>query len=70
MRLDMDEYDEAEEAAERMGELKLDISKALRDVGVHADPFMLERDIYVGGALSNIVKVYLEWRSEIDEELG
>lgn len=65
-----EEYAEAEERAERMSELKHDIAKALEREGVLAEPFRLEGDIYVEGALTDIVRVYLEWRSEIDEELG
>lgn len=63
-------YDEEEERAERVAELKQEISAALSNVGVGAYPYELEGDLYVEVALTDIVKVYLEWRSEIDEELG
>jgi hypothetical protein len=63
-------YDEEEERAERVAELKNEISFALGQVGVNSFPFELEGDIYVEGSLKKIVEVYLDWRSEIDEELG
>jgi hypothetical protein len=63
-------YDEEEARAERVAELKKDIFEALKREGVSAYPWEIEGDIYVEGALTDIVKVYLEWRSEIDEELG
>lgn len=66
----MVDYDEERERAEWLSELKKDIAYALGQKGVAAYPFELEGDIYVEGALTDIVKVYLEWRSEIDEELG
>lgn len=65
-----EEYWEAEERVERIAELKKEIADALTEVGVVALPWELEGDIYVEGALTDIVSVYLDWRSEIDEELG
>lgn len=61
---------EEEERAERIGELKSQISADLKEAGVNAFPWELEDDILVHGALTDIVKVYRGWRSEIDEELG
>lgn len=59
-----------DEDAERIGYLKETISDALAKAGVVAYPNELENDILVDGALTDIVRVYLEYRSEIDEELG
>lgn len=61
---------EALENAERIIELKEGIAYDLGQEGVVAYPHYISNDIYVEGALTDIVKVYLDWRSEIDEELG
>lgn len=59
-----------DEDAERIGDLKREIGNALIRAGVNAYPYELENDILVHGALTDIIKVYLDYRSEIDEELG
>lgn len=60
---------EHEEYLERIREVQNEVSRALDRAGVTALPYLFEDDIYVEGALTDIVKVYLDWRSEI-EELG
>lgn len=59
-----------EEAAERISELKRDLSEELNLLSeVNAFPYELERDILVHGPLSVILEWAHDWRSEI-EELG
>lgn len=50
--------------------LRKQIAASLKANGVYADPFEIEDDILVEGALTDIVKVYLQWRSEIDGGLA
>lgn len=64
------ELDEDEMNDAYLSQLKRDIAKALERKGVEAYPADNMRDIYVHGWLTDIVAVYLEYRSEIDEELG
>lgn len=59
-----------EDEAERIAELKRDISADLNGLdGVNAFPYELERDVFVQGPLSVILEWAHDWRSEI-EELG
>lgn len=62
-----EEWDEAEERAERMGDLKRQLAVSLEGEGVSAYPWKTEGDIWVEGPLSVIVEWAREWRSEIDE---
>lgn len=65
-----EEYQLQEEEAERISELKRELSADLiRLDGVHAFPYEYERDILVQGPLSVILEWAHDWRSEI-EELG
>lgn len=59
-----------DEDAERLDELKNEIAVALGRRGVHVDTHEVEDDLIVWGPLTDIVAVYLDHRSEIDEELG
>lgn len=54
----------------RIEELVHQIAAALGASGVDAIPNSDAADVWVQGWLTDIVGVYLEWRSEIDEELG
>lgn len=64
-----EEYREKEERAERIADLKRELSLSLEREGVSAFPWELGNDIYVSGPLSVIVEWARDWRSEI-EELG
>lgn len=62
--------EEPEARAERIYELKREISADLNRLGgVTAFPWKLENDIEVHGPLSQIIEWARDWRSEI-EELG
>ena len=64
-----EEWDEQEEHAERIYEVKKMISAQLEQAGVPALPWELENDVYVGGPLTVILEALDGWRSEL-EELG
>ena len=64
-----EEYDEQEERAERISEVKKRIAVQLEQAGVTALPWELEDDIYVEGPLTVILEALAGWRSEL-EELG
>ena len=64
-----EDYDEQEERAERISELKKRIAVQLEQAGVTALPWELEDDIYVEGPLTVILEALDGWRSEL-EELG
>lgn len=64
-----EEYDEQEEHAERISEVKKMITVQLEQAGVTALPWELEGDIYVEGPLTVILEALEGWRSEL-EELG
>lgn len=63
------EYDEQEERAERISEVKKMIAVQLEQAGVTALPWELEGDVYVAGPLTVILEALDGWRSEL-EELG
>jgi len=66
----MTTWDEEEGRAERLHELKRDLSASLNSFGsITALPWELEGDIEVHGPLSEIIEWAQDWRSEI-EELG
>ena len=62
-------YDEQEERAERISEVKKAIAVQLEQAGVTALPWELEGDIYVEGPLTVILEALEGGRSEL-EELG
>ena len=64
-----EEYDEQEERAERISEVKKRIAVQLEQAGVTALPWELEGDVYVDGPLTVILEALDGWRSEL-EELG
>lgn len=61
------EWDEQEERAERLSELKTELADDLAQFGVHSE--RMENDLYVHGPLSIIMEFCQANRSEI-EELG
>lgn len=65
-----EEYDEQEERAERMSELKSMLAGDLEaQTSVQVEKWQLEDDLYVSGPLSEIIEWAQAYRSEI-EELG
>lgn len=64
-----EEWNEQEERAERISELKRELSAHLKAAGISAFPYELEGDVLVQGPLSTIMEFCQQWRSEI-EELG
>lgn len=64
-----EEYQEAEERAERISEIKKRTSLQIEQAGATALPWEIEDDIYVEGPLTVILEALEGWRSEI-EELG
>jgi hypothetical protein len=66
----MSDYDEEEERAKRLVELKRQLSADLESrTSTVADRWRAEDDIYVAGYLSEILEWAHDWRSKI-EELG
>lgn len=59
-----------DEDAEHLIELKQEIGSRLENLDVEVYYYPDANDLIVVGKLTSIVKVYHEYRSEIDEELG
>ena len=71
MTISSDEQDwqDAEEHADRIHDLKEELGESLEDEGIIVEKWRVENDLHVTGELTTILNWAQGWRSEL-EELG